>query len=82
MLFFVYCGDLSLYMRRGFGIETTWRKQHGLDMFSGMTTYSVTVCKGKMVDKATRGRKYGNGWKYCMMEGRDYVQLKYLISDR
>ena len=43
-------------------------------MFSGMTTYSMTLLKG-MSGKATRGRKRRESF-HDMMEGRDYEQFK------
>jgi len=50
----------------------------GLGMFSGMTTYCMTLLKGNVGLVWER-----KGWSYCtiMMEGRDYGQLKDLISD-
>jgi len=53
----------------------------GLGMFSGMTTYSVTLSKEK---RWARLLVVGIGWSYYMMEGAFilYGQLKDLISDR
>jgi len=52
----------------------------GLGMFSGMTTYSMTLSKKKC---GARLLVVGKGWSYCMMmEGRDYGQSKDLISDK
>jgi len=52
-----------------------------LGMFSGMTTYSITLLKGKVLAKATCGRKRME-LLHDTMEWRDYGQLKDLISDR
>ena len=53
----------------------------GLGMFSGMTTYSLTLSKENCW---VRLLVIGKGWVllHDIMEGRDYGQLKDLISDR
>ena len=48
-------------------------------MFSDMTTYSMTLLKGKRWAKLLGIRKNGAIARY---DGRDYGQLKDLISDR
>jgi len=50
-------------------------------MFSDMTTYSHDIIEWKMLGKVTRGRKRIE-LLHDMMKGRDYGQLKDLISDR
>jgi len=54
---------------------------NGLGMLSGMTIYSMILLK-KMLDKVTRGYMKMMELLHDMMEGRNYGQLKDLISGR